>query len=251
MSLKTQAAALIKGEKHICRDLNLHLKPGEIWGVLGRNGSGKTSLLQALAGLDSFSAGSVYLHQTNITQLSRQAVAQRLGILLQHFPANFHQTVWDYAAAGRFPHRAYFSPLSSVERAQIETTFSLLELNHLTQRLITNLSGGEKKRLALASLFIQAPSIYLLDEPFNELDLHHQMTVLTHIERLATQESATIMMSLHDVNMAKRFCHFILMLFDDGEIAMGETKEMLNEENLSRLYHHPMQFSQTGFWLPK
>lgn len=250
--LSTQQLYVRIGTKEICQDLNLTLRTGETWGILGPNGCGKSTLLHTLAGLHAPSSGSIFLHGQEITHLSVKSIARSLGILFQDTNTAFPQTVWNYCLAARYPHRAYFSKDSSGDKDLAMHALRQLELDHLLHRNIIQLSGGEKRRLAIAALLTQTPDIYLLDEPSNHLDVRHQSTVLNILHSLAKNASA-VMMSLHDANLAQRFCDQILLLFPDGGSMQGACKDMLTTANLSRLYQHEMCAIKQGnhtYWMP-
>lgn len=254
MNLHAKQISIQIHDKTICKDLTLDIKSGESWGLLGPNGCGKTTLLHTLAGLHSLTAGEIFLGETKFHQFSTKAIAQSLGILLQEFVANFPQTVWDYCVAARYPHLAYFKKESDKDKQIVYEALATLELKNCFNRNILQLSGGEKKRLAIAALLAQTPSIYLLDEPTNHLDLRHQINILTHFRQLAATESATLLMSLHDINIAQRFCDHILLLFPNGRIEQGTREEMLTAKYLTDLYQHPIQSisdRESIFWYPK
>ena len=237
--------------KMICQDLNLAIRPGDIWGLLGPNGCGKTTLLHALAGLHPLIEGDMKLDNHFYTTLSVRSIAQNIGILFQHFHSSFPQTVWEYCLTSRYPHLSYFKKESSKDKHIVMQALQLMALDPFMHKTIDHLSGGEKRRLAIATVLAQTPSIYLLDEPTNHLDVQHQMRVLNHFTDLAQNNTAGIMMALHDVNLAQQFCNRILLLFPDGCIQQGTANEMLTVENLTRLYQHPIKkilADTTTFW---
>jgi iron complex transport system ATP-binding protein len=115
-----------------------------------------------------------------------------------------------------------------------------MELHELKNKKMPYLSGGEKQRAKIATLLIQNPQIYLLDEPTNHLDLHYQVKILKHFAYLKTSQQKSIVMTLHDINLAAQYCDQILMLFPNGKTLYGKSEEILCEENLSLLYGHPI-----------
>lgn len=240
-TLGTLTLSLKRQGQVICQNANFLFQAGECWGILGPNGAGKSTLLHALAGFDPIASKHIYLNEKKLTEWSAKTRAQKLGILFQesHFP--FSQTVWEFCAASRFPHRAYFAKDSKSENDLITQALQTMELLTLRARDVTQLSGGEKRRLEIAALLIQAPDIYLLDEPANHLDLKYKHSVLQHFKLLTQTQSATVIMSLHDINHAVQFCNRVMMIFPNGEILQGTPETLLTEGNLSRLYQYPMQ----------
>lgn len=228
----------------ICHHLSLQVNAGEVWGILGANGSGKTTLLHTIAGLKAMRHGEIYLHEIELRQLSMRNIAQKIAILFQEISETFPQTVWEYCSAARFPHRHYFAKNDNDDHAIIQNALRQMGLEKLASRKITQLSGGEKRRLALASVIAQTPTIFLLDEPSNHLDIRHQMQTLHYLRELVKKDGKASIMALHDVNLAQQFCDHILMLFGNGETLHGKTQDVLTQKNLHKLYGYEMTLSE-------
>jgi len=227
------------GGLQICRDANFEFRAGECWGILGINGAGKTTLLHTLAGLRPPESGQIYLNGNPLQHMSRRSIARQLGLMLQDTPDPFPATVLDTALIGRHPHlsRWQWESARDIERAQ--AVLGQVHLQGFEQRQVNTLSGGERRRLALATLLVQSPTMLLLDEPTNHLDLHHQHQLLTLL-RDRVHNGASIVMVLHDINHVVRYCDHVILLCGDGEIIQGLQSEILNAEVLSRLYRHPV-----------
>jgi iron complex transport system ATP-binding protein len=226
--------------RHLVDSLNINASPGEIIAVLGRNGSGKTLTLHTLAGLRAPDKGVVLLQGTDIAQHKRQAAARLLALLPQVIDDIFPATVLDTALIGRHPHIASFSWESADDLAAAQRALAIMGLAEMHNRDILTLSGGERRRLAIAQVLAQAPMVYLLDEPTNHLDPQHQLETL-QVFRTAADDGAVVIASLHDVNLAARFADRCLLLFGDGHWQLGDTSEVLNEESLSELYATRME----------
>lgn len=227
--LEVRDLAVSAGEKAICKNLNLHIKPGDCWGILGCNGSGKTTLLHTLAGLRTPNSGEILLNGVALSQTTRRQIARQLGILLQHTENAFPSTVLETVLTGRHPHNNFWGNKDEENLAQ--AALEKVNMQDMAKRMTHSLSGGERRRLAIATLLCQAPQIYLLDEPTNHLDLAYQIHVL---RIFAALDNVAVMMILHDVNLATKFCNKFILLNGFGEMKTGES--IINVQNLQWLY---------------
>jgi iron complex transport system ATP-binding protein len=219
-ALAARGLTIRAGARLLVRDLDLEVRQGELVAVLGRNGSGKTLTLHALAGLSSPAAGEVLLRGMPLPQLGRRAIARGIGILTQDREEGLPATV-----------------LESVLIA--ESCLERLELGAFSERKLETLSGGEQRRVALAALLAQDPAIFLLDEPTNHLDPHHQIGVLELFRGLA-RAGRTVIATLHDPTLAARFADRVLLLNGDGRWQAGAVAEVLTARALEELYLTPM-----------
>jgi iron complex transport system ATP-binding protein len=226
--------------KQVCRGLDFGLAAGECIGLLGGNGVGKTTLLHTLAGLRAPAAGEVRLDGAPLTGQPRRRVAQKLGLLMQQPEDSLPATVLETALIGRHPHLDFWRWESHADVAIARRALKSTGLEGLEQRVQTALSGGERRRLDIATVLTQDPQVFLLDEPAHQLDLQHQMALLGLLRRLAEEQGRAVLMSLHDINLAARFCTRILMLFGEGEALFDASERALTAENLTRLYHTPV-----------
>lgn len=224
----------------VCNNLNINCKPGEIWGILGRNGKGKTTLLHSFAGLYPIHGGKIFLQQKEIQDLSRRQIAQQLGVLLQHHEDSFPANVIETVLTGRHPHINHWQWESKHDFKLAHDALETVQLSHLKHRLINQLSGGERQRVAIATLITQNPRLMLMDEPNSHLDLKYQIQLLQTLCQQARTQQKTIIMTLHDLNLAARFCDKLILLMGEGETITGNTNTLLNEENLHRLYDYPV-----------
>jgi iron complex transport system ATP-binding protein len=231
------------GDRVLCRGLELELRNGQCWGLLGVNGAGKSTLLHTLAGLRPATAGRIYLREQPIEELARVDVARTLGLLLQDSSDPFPATVIETALLGRHPHLSRWQWEGEDDYRIAEAALDRVGLGEMAARQVDTLSGGERRRLALATLLTQRPALMLLDEPTNHLDPAQQMRILALLTQRIASSSATpgaLMMSLHDINLAARFCSHLLLLLPQGQVLSGATAELLDCDVLERLYGYPM-----------
>ena len=226
--------------RSLVRQLNIEVAASEFLAVLGPNGVGKSLSLHALAGLRDPDDGQIYLDGLQIASLSRQQIAARLALLPQYTEDVFLATVIDRVMIGRHPHIGRFQWESDHDREMAFAALQEVDLNDMAHRDIGTLSGGERRRLAVAQVLTQEPAIYLLDEPTNHLDPQHQLDVL-RIFREKARNGATIVASLHDVNLAARFADKCLLLYGDGRWILGDTDTVLTTERLTELYATSME----------
>ncbi|MCW8917407.1 MAG: ABC transporter ATP-binding protein [Gammaproteobacteria bacterium] len=243
--LTVEGLAIQAGGRTLCQGLELTLAPGQCWAILGGNGSGKTILLHTLAGLLPATAGTIRLDDHPLAALPRRHIAQRLGLLLQESHDPFPTSVLETAMSGRHPHLGRWQQEGDEDHAIVHQALAAMALSGMEQRVVQTLSGGERRRLAIATLLTQTPQLLLLDEPLNHLDLHHQQQLL-HQQRRLAREGRTVVMVLHDPNQALRYCDRALLLYGDGRWESGVCEELLTVERLSHLYHHPMRLLRQG-----
>ncbi len=234
------------GSTTVVEGLDLVLRGGEYWGMLGPNGVGKTTLLRHLAGLARPAAGRVMLGEQDLDRWPRRALARRLGMLQQHTAYVFDASVRDVALTGRHPHLGAWQRESGEDRALADAALGRVDLGALAERSVTSLSGGEARRLAFAALLVQDPDVMLLDEPTNHLDFRHQVRLMRTIGDRIYRDGRTGLAALHDVNLAATYCSHVLMLFGDGAWEAGKATELLTSERLERLYQCPVTAVDTA-----
>jgi len=224
----------------LVENLELSLTSGRFVAVLGQNGAGKSLTLHTLAGLREPAAGSIALHGDDIASLNRKDIARRLALLPQYSDDAFPASVFDTALAGRHPHVPPLQWESPRDRDITSDCLARMDLAELRDRDVATLSGGERRRLAIAQTLAQTPQVYLLDEPTNHLDPQHQLDVLNVFRQLAS-DGCLVIASLHDVNLAARYATDCLLLFGDGRWQFGPVDAVLSSDTLSSLYATPME----------
>ncbi len=238
--LSARGLSVAIGGKRVCEGLDLDLRPGQAWALLGMNGIGKTTLLHTLAGLRRPAAGEIRLRDRSLHALSRRQVAQEIGVMLQDTEAAFPLSVLEAVLEGRHPFVHRFHWEGEEDEALAARALRELGVEDLARRSVLALSGGERRLVSAATLFVQEPRVMMLDEPNSHLDLHQQIHVLERvIDKVKTGARAAVLV-LHDVNLAMRFCDQAILLHGDANVALGPAGEVLNEQSIGRMYRHPV-----------
>jgi len=221
----------------VLRDLSLSVAKGEVVSIVGPNGSGKSTLLRVLAGFVPVRRGVVSLWGTPLPRLNPREIARGLAFVAQNEPPPIGLTVEEVVNQGRFPHRSsFFLLLHQRHQEIVEETLRQTALLSLRHRPMTALSGGESQRVWLAVALAQEPTILLLDEPTTSLDIAHQLDMLELVVRLAREKELTVLMALHDLNLAARFSHRVIVLAEGRIVAHGPPAQVLIPEVLSRVF---------------
>lgn len=230
-----------RGGRRLVERLDFALEPGEIVALVGPNGSGKSSLLATLAGLLTPTAGQVLLEGQALDTWSRRQIARRIGFLPQDTDDPYPATVLETALVGRHPHIAFWRWESAPDIAKTRAALRRVGLADAASRSVATLSGGERRRLAIAAIFAQAPRVYLLDEPLDMLDLAYQTRLLGLLERLTRLARVSIVISLHDLTVAARHARRVVLLDGRGQADIGPPRTVLNAPRLSAVYGCPIR----------
>jgi ABC-type cobalamin/Fe3+-siderophores transport system ATPase subunit len=221
--------------------IGVTIRRGELVGLIGPNGAGKTTLLRVLANLLKANAGTVALDAVNLAHIPPARLARRLAYLAQGAPAHWPLRVDKVVALGRLPHLAWWQQPGADDRAIIAHAMRMAEVEHLRERVVTTLSGGERMRVLLARIFASQPELILADEPVAALDPYHQLQVMellrAHAHRVdADRPQGAVLAVLHDLNLAARFCDRLILLAGGRLICAGSVREVLSQRHLHSVY---------------
>lgn len=241
--LSLHGLGLRVGGRTLFDALDLTMRPGELWCVLGPNGVGKSTLMAVLAGLRPAERGEVLLDGEPLATLARQRpdlLARRRAYLPQAIHDTFSMTVHDAVAVGRHPHLSGWGWSGRDDDAVVAALLEALDLADLAGRDVLTLSGGERQRVSLAAVLAQQAPLLLLDEPLAHLDLRHQILVLDTLARLTGAGRHAAMLILHDLNLARRYATHALLMAEDGSCLHGPADEILTPAHCSRALRTPI-----------
>lgn len=233
--LAARALDVAAGGRCLVRALDIEARGGEFIAVLGRNGVGKTLTLHTLAGLRVPAAGTVRLDGRELGAWPGALRARRLALLPQSVEEPFPASVFESALIGRHPHLPFWQWEGAEDHAAAGRALAAVGLAAFRDRAVDSLSGGERRRLDIATLLAQDAAVCLLDEPINHLDPRHRNDVLA-LFRARAGAGGLVIASLHDATLAAHYADRVLLLHGDGRWQFGEAAATLSAENLSELY---------------
>lgn len=216
-------------------DINLHINEGELVGLIGPNGAGKSTLLKAMAGLENNYQGNIYLKELDISNYADHDRAKILGYFEQNGNIHWPLRVDRLVQLGRTPHLTAWNRASESDQRSVEQAMEKTDIVHLRNRIATSLSGGEKCRVLLARVFAGEPKILLVDEPIASLDPAHQFMVMHSLRRFVAK-GGTVVIAIHDLTIAARFCTQLVLL-DAGRVrVMGSPSDVITHQRLATVY---------------
>lgn len=226
------------GYKHkaVLSSISFSVDAGDCLGIIGPNGSGKTTLFRAITRTLKPWSGTVLYNNEDLYQTSSHTVARSMAAMPQFVEYPFGITVYDFVALGRYPHRARFAPLGTHDRAVIDHCLASTDTAEVSARDLRELSGGERQRVLLAQALAQEPRLLLLDEPTAHLDIGHQAAMMDMIQSLNARHGLTVVMILHDLNLAAEYCRKIVLLSQGALFACGAPADVLTYQNIEQVY---------------
>ncbi|ODP99521.1 MULTISPECIES: ABC transporter ATP-binding protein [unclassified Salinivibrio] len=234
--LEAKDVAFAVNGKVLLDKVSLSFTPGKICALVGHNGSGKSTLIKLLAQQQATSSGQIALDQKPLSKWSEKAFAREVAYLPQHLPATDNLTGYELVSFGRYPWHGLLGRLTKADHQAINEAMALTGTQGYAERLVDTLSGGERQRLWIAMLLAQQTRYLLLDEPLSALDVAHQVEVMTLVRKLSRELDKSIIIVVHDINMAARFCDEIVALHSGQVLTQGAVSDVFQESALKSIY---------------
>ena len=223
-------------ERPVLDNISLELVPGRCYGILGPNGSGKTTRLDLLSGLLRPHAGQVTFRGCGVLRWPKKQLARRLALVPQDFMVRFGYTVREVVEMGLHPHLHRFASPTATDLALVDEALAATGIEELAERPVTRLSGGEKQRVAVARALAQRPEVLLLDEATSNLDIHHSLEILQLVRQRFERHGMQVVAVMHDLNLAALFCDHLIFLKGGQVLRQGPTDEVLTPETIAAVY---------------
>ena len=235
IQLKVSGINVTRRKRQILKGVDLDLRIGEVLGLIGANGSGKSTLLKSILGFLPSESGSIDIQGRAIQDYTPTALARKVAYLAQENECRWPLTVARIVALGRMPHQTAWQSLTEKDWEIVQQAMQTVEVEHLAQRTITRLSGGERRRVLFARALASEPDILFADEPTAGLDPFHQLHLMELLRKL-TRLGKSVVVVLHDLTHASRFCDRLVLLKEGEVLASGTASEVLTPEHLEAAY---------------
>ena len=224
------------GNEDILKGIDLSINKGELIGIIGPNGSGKTTLLRTMTGILKPNKGQIYIESENLAKISQKEIAKKIAVVKQNIEP-VALSINDYVLMGRFPHYSKLQFFEKQDDRLLSNQYMrMTDIFPLRHKLMSDISGGERQRAQIAKALTQEPVILLLDEPTSQLDIAHQVKVLDLIKRLNRDQGFTVIMVIHDLNLASEYCSKLIMMKKGEIFKTGTPEEVLTYQNIEKVY---------------
>ena len=232
------------GKKQVLNDVSLTIKERMITGLIGANGAGKSTLIGVISRLIEPLDGEVLLDGVNIKEIKSNEIAKKISVLRQNNNINLKITVEELVSFGRFPHS--LGRLTEVDKTKIDEAINYLKLTNIKDRYIDELSGGQQQRVYIAMVLAQDTKYIFLDEPLNNLDMRYQVETMTILKNLVKDFDKTIVIVMHDINIASAFCGHLVAMKDGVIVNEGTPEKIVDKSILDNIFDHDFCIAGVG-----
>lgn len=225
----------VYGKNTVVDNVNFEIEKGKVTSFIGPNGAGKSTVMHLLSRLIKRDGGNIYYADKDILDYNSDALAKKISILSQSNNISTKLTVYDLVSFGRFPHCKGKLTDECVDK--INQALETMEISDIKDRFIDELSGGQRQRAFIAMVLAQDTDYILLDEPTNSLDIYHATELMKKIRKAAEISNKTIVIVLHEINLAAFYSDYIIAFKDGKIVKCGTVNEVINQQNLKEIYN--------------
>lgn len=237
ISIEVKNLSIAYDESLIVDNLNVRIPEGKITTIIGPNGCGKSTILKSLGRIMKPQNGMIYINGDDIRELSTKEIAKRMAVLPQSPQSPNGLTVGELVAYGRYPHQKGFGNLTPEDKKIVSWALDATKISAFENRPVDTLSGGQRQRVWIAMALAQQTSLILLDEPTTYLDLSHQLEILELLYDLNKKQGSTIVMVIHDLNLAARFADYMIAISSGEIISSGRPDDVMNSSVLKKTFN--------------
>ena len=234
--IKIENVSLSYDKRTVLEDITLNLKEKSFIGIIGKNGTGKSTLLKSVVGLLKPVKGNIFVDDKNVYDMKKNVLAKKISFMPQTMQFDFSFNVKDFVMFGRYPYTNMFKLASAEDFKIVEDVMKLTETSEFAERNINELSGGERQKVLLAQTLVQQTDIVALDEPTSHLDIGSQATIFKLLKMLNEKYNKTIIATVHDLNLAGEFCSDIVLLDNKKVLNFGSANKVLNCSDIEKVY---------------
>lgn len=245
MRIKLDGIVVKYGKYRALDDVSFEIGPGEVVSIIGPNGSGKSTIIKSIARILQPASGKIYLDGRELSTFDLPEMAKLIGYVPQNFHYLFYSNVMETVLLGRKPHIKW--KVSKQDLDIVQKALDNMGITGMAGKFMDELSGGEKQKVYIARTLAQQPQLYLLDEPTSNLDLKHQIEVLEITKRLTKDQGASIVVALHDLNLAMKYSDKVAMMHKGRLYAFGKPEDVLTVENINNVYGVEAVIVESGY----
>lgn len=235
--IRLEALAAGYDGKAIVKNVGLNILPGEIVALIGPNGAGKSTILKTMIRQLPAVSGRIFLDGEDISRISSAEMAKKTAVVLTDHIRAESMTCRDVASAGRYPYTGRLGILSAEDEKKVDEALRLVEAEDIQDHLFAKVSDGQRQRILLARALCQEPEIIVLDEPTSFLDIRYKLHLLGILRKLSRERNITVIMSLHEIDLAEKTADHILCIDANHETTYGTPEEIFREERIRELFH--------------
>lgn len=224
-------------EDLVLRDISFNIEKGKFISIIGPNGSGKSTILKLLNNIYHPNSAKILIDGKDIDSFKKRDLAKKMALVPQDTIIDYEFTVQEVVLMGRYPYKGRFEKDNENDSKIVKEALELTNTLHLKDRVITEISGGERQRVLIARALAQNPSIILLDEPTAHLDINHQIEILNLLKRLNKEKGTTIVLVIHDINLGVRYSDEVIMMNKGKILGKGIPEKVVTKDNIELAYN--------------